>query len=294
MTIQYTHLVLSGGGLSGMVYLGALKYLQEEGYDKNILHISGASIGALFATAFTLGVSMDDLEARFKNFFINKELCTFQLSIDVLLYSYDNLGLDDGKKLTVVIEDLIGHMTFLDLSKKTGKNLIISCTHVSSMIPTYFSVDTTPNVLVIEAVRASMAIPLFIRPIEIGEDYYVDGGITDGIPVEPFINIPEKLILILHLSQKHELVPLTPNIKPTFLKLFTTVFENYLSSYLSIRLLTNTYTNYCRFKKCPVSFLPFVWENESIIITVNDNELEESINIGHKRLKTFIEFKNKD
>ena len=69
MTIQCTHLVLSGGGISGMVYLGALKYLQQEGYDRNILHISGSSIGAFFATAFALSIPMNDLETRFKIFF---------------------------------------------------------------------------------------------------------------------------------------------------------------------------------------------------------------------------------
>ena len=81
MTQIYTHLVLSGGGMSGLVYLGALKYLRESGYDKNILHVAGASIGALFATAFVLGISMEELTQRYKALFNDSEYCTISFSM---------------------------------------------------------------------------------------------------------------------------------------------------------------------------------------------------------------------
>jgi len=297
MSLQYTHLVLSGGGLSGLVYLGALRYLQQEGYDKNILHISGSSIGAFFAAAFALNISMSELENRFKIFFKDTEKCTIPVSMDSLLHSYDNLGIDDGKRLIHVIHDYLGHMTFLELSKKTGKNLIISTTHVATMQPTYFSVDITPHVIVADAVRASMAVPLFIRPVEIGEDLYVDGGITDGVPIEPFAHVPEKLILILHLSQKaekkQELIEIQ---KPIFIKFITSILETYLSNYLSIRLLTNTYTNYCRFKKCPISFLPFIWDNDSssLVMRIDDKQIDDSFAAGYQRVQSFLDYKEKE
>jgi NTE family protein len=288
MTLQCTHLVLSGGGISGMVYLGALKYLQQEGYDRSILHISGSSIGAFFATAFALSIPMNDLETRFKTFFKDTEKCILPVSYDSIVQTYDTYGLDDGKRFISLLDDFLGHITFLELTKKTGKNLIISTTHVTTMQPTYFSVDTTPHIIVADAVRASMAIPLFVRPVEIGEDLYVDGGITDGIPVEPFINVPEKLILILHLSQKFEKKIFTT--KPTFLQFITSMLETYLSNYLGIRLLTNTYSNYCRFKKCPISFLPIVWENESLIMKVDDSQIDASVTIGFQRMQSFIHY----
>lgn len=292
MTKHYTHLVLSGGGMSGLVYLGALRYLQQEGYDKHILHIAGASIGALFATAFALNISMGDLEQKYKDFFSNEENCILPtFTIDNIYASYNNLGVDDGKRLVEPIEEIVGHLTFLELSKKTGKNLIISATHIETMLPTYFSVDNTPHVLVIDAIRASMAVPLFVRPVEIGEDYYMDGGITDGIPVNAFPNVSPESMLVLHLARNSVKVKTNKN-KPTFIKLMTSLLQTFIRNYLGIRLLENTYPNYCQFTMCPVSFIPLQWDNEKLKISISNQKIEESVIVGYTKLQQFLQVKD--
>ena len=292
MTKHYTHLVLSGGGMSGLVYLGALRYLQQEGYDKYILHIAGASIGALFATAFALDMSMGDLEKKYKDFFSNEEKCLLPtFTMDMLIDTYDNLGVDDGKRLTETIEDIVGTLTFLELTKKTGKNLIISATHIDTMQPTYFSVDNTPNVLVIEAVRASMAIPLFVKPIEIGEDFYMDGGVTDGIPVNIFSNVSPESILVFHLVKNSVKIKSTKE-KASFIKLMTSMLQTFIRNYLAIRLLENIYPNYCQFTMCPVSFLPLVWDNEKLKISISNEKIDESVIVGYNKLQKFLEIRN--
>jgi predicted acylesterase/phospholipase RssA len=291
MSKHYTHLVLSGGGMSGLVYLGALRYLQQEGYDKHILHIAGASIGALFATAFALDMSMGDLEQKYKEFLSNEEKCLLPtFTMDTIIESYDNLGVDDGKRLTEPIEEIVGNLTFLELSKKTGKNLIISATHIETMLPTYFSVDNTPNVLVLDAVKASMAIPLFVRPIEIGDDYYMDGGVTDGIPVNAFTNVSPESILVLHLARNSVKVKCLQE-KPSFIKLMTSMLQTFLRNYLGIRLLENTYPNYCQFTMCPVSFIPLKWEDEKLKISISNEKIDESVIVGYTKLQQFLQIK---
>lgn len=292
MTKHYTHLVLSGGGMSGLVYLGALRYLQQEGYDKYILHIAGASIGALFATAFALDMSMGDLEQKYKEFFSNEEKCLLPtFTMDMLIDTYDNLGVDDGKRLTETIEDIVGTLTFLELTKKTGKNLIISATHIDTMQPTYFSVDNTPNVLVIEAVRASMAIPLFVKPIEIGEDFYMDGGVTDGIPVNIFSNVSPESMLVFHLAKNSVKIKTTKE-KSSFIKLMTSMLQTFIRNYLAIRLLENIYPNYCQFTMCPVAFLPLIWDNEKLKISITSEKIDESVIVGYNKLQKFLEIRN--
>jgi len=288
MSSQYTHIVLSGGGMSGLVYLGALRYLQQEGYDQHIRHIAGSSIGALFGAAFALGVSMGDLENRFKAFFQDPENTAIHISMDSILSSIDNLGLDNGSRLVDPIADLLGKMTFLEFSKKTGKNLVISATHVQTMGPTYFSVDTTPHVIVADAVCASMAIPMLIRPIEIGDDLYIDGGVTDNLAMNAFINVVPETILILHLAAS--VIPnRTIGNKPYPMKYFTSMMETYMCNYLSRRLLESTYPSYCKFPICPVAFAPFVWEDDRFIIKISNEKIDESFAAGYTRIQEFLE-----
>jgi predicted acylesterase/phospholipase RssA len=288
MTHQYTHLVLSGGGMSGMVYLGALRYLQQEGYDKHIRHIAGASIGALFAAAFAFGISMGDLENRFKEFYNNKEKCSIPLSMEMIIFSIDTLGIDDGRRLIDPIKDLLGHMTFLEFSKKTGKNLIISATHMETMNPTYFSVDITPHVLVADAVRASMAVPMLVKPVGIGEDFYIDGGVTDGVPINAFMNVPHETILILHLTRASIKVK-SIGVKLSPVKFITSMLQTYLRNYLGIRLLETMYPHYCQFTICPISFAPLVWEDDRFIMQISDEKIDASFAAGYTRIQEFFE-----
>ncbi len=78
------------------------------------------------------------------------------------------------------------------------KDLYIVVTNLSKSRPEVFSYESTPEVLIIDAVRASMAIPFFFKPVKIrckkekigiciySEDTYVDGGILLNYPIKIF------------------------------------------------------------------------------------------------------------
>mgnify|MGYP003344579892 CR=1 FL=1 len=81
MSITFTHLVLSGGGLSGLLYLGSLRYLQQEKYDVQIKHIAGTSIGAFFGTAFGLGISISSNRHNTPNGLFPLTIISLRLSV---------------------------------------------------------------------------------------------------------------------------------------------------------------------------------------------------------------------
>lgn len=64
--VNQNYLVFSGGGLSGLIYLGTLRYLQQENYYKKIKHIAGTSVGSIFATAFALNIPISEFESKVK------------------------------------------------------------------------------------------------------------------------------------------------------------------------------------------------------------------------------------
>jgi predicted acylesterase/phospholipase RssA len=61
-----------------------------------------------------------------------------------------------------------------------------------------FSVATTPNVPISQAVAASTCIPLLFRPVEIEGRHYVDGGIKGQAAIDIAIDGGAKLIVIVN------------------------------------------------------------------------------------------------
>ena len=55
------NIVFSGGGIKGLIFIGCLKYLEENNLLKNIKAISGTSIGGVFSFLLNIGVIQDTL-----------------------------------------------------------------------------------------------------------------------------------------------------------------------------------------------------------------------------------------
>ena len=54
------NLILQGGGIKGLAYIGALRYLEEKNYQ--IEYISGTSIGAILGALVASGYNSYELE----------------------------------------------------------------------------------------------------------------------------------------------------------------------------------------------------------------------------------------
>lgn len=71
------NLVLQGGGIKGLAYIGALRYLEENNI--NINYIAGSSVGAIIGSLIACGYDSYELEDIINNISINtliKELST--------------------------------------------------------------------------------------------------------------------------------------------------------------------------------------------------------------------------
>lgn len=94
-------------------------------------------------------------------------------------------------------------LTFSELAAKHRENpgkyklLYLVCTNLSQVRTEIFSHEHTPDVLVVDAVRASMSIPIFFQPYQLrhkkggqillySQDHYIDGGVLYNYPVDLF------------------------------------------------------------------------------------------------------------
>lgn len=187
-------LVVAGGGIRGMYYIGALHSLYEMGFFNSFETYAGASIGALLLFLINIGFIPSEMLEYVKKINLSK------LKSINLVNFFDTFGVDSGIKIISLIKKLMSikkikhNITFKELYDMTNKKLIVSVTNLNKKCAEYLSYETHPNLQVIQAIRMSISIPFLFEPVVFNGDYYIDGGCIDNFPIELFKNEKDKLI----------------------------------------------------------------------------------------------------
>jgi NTE family protein len=72
------------------------------------------------------------------------------------------------------------------LAPETFKNLIVTAVQKDNGCLSIFSADTTPDVEIALACKASSALPILLAPVAINGINYIDGGYRDNVPTNYF------------------------------------------------------------------------------------------------------------
>lgn len=289
MKPHFTHLCLSGGGFSGFLYLGVFRYLKQEKLDTSIINIAGVSAGALLAIVFVLDIPLDEAENDLKEIYSIDDPDRIEIDIpdainNILYYK----GMFNPNVLIHKLsEKYLGTMTFLDLSKKTGKNLIVIATHLETMKPTEFCVDNTPNVMIKDALEASSCVPLISKPKQIGKDYYIDGGCACNTVPIIFNNVPKDNVLILHLTSFLNFNKRL--IDDNIINYLMSFFLVFLNNNTLIRILEKDYKYYIRYTRMALDMFPMDIIDNKIIFNVKKEAVDKSIEYGYE--DTYLFFK---
>jgi len=173
MNSTYYNIVLSGGGARGYAHIGILQALNE----KNILPsaISGTSAGALVGVLIADGYTPEEIRQ-----IIIKE----EPSLSINYFGFTN-GFFSADSIHGLLERNLRSKTFKDLR-----------------IPFYVSVTNLLNgeneIIsegdLIDVLIASSSIPVLFPTVFINQTPYADGGITNNLPIEPFIGSARKII----------------------------------------------------------------------------------------------------
>lgn len=285
---RLTHLVLGGGGLSGLAYIGVLRFLYAENLVDGITHISGTSIGAVFATLLALRISLNEIETFFAEMF--EDLNIVHYPPQCLLNIIEKYGLDDGQKLlTYMVKAIKQHchpdITFVELAKRFGRNLVISATNLETMQAEYFSVNTTPNVKVLEAVRASMALPLLITPVQINEAHYIDGGLADNLPVTPFLADDSKHWLVIKIDRSVSKSNMDNGLPYSNIAEYIFHIMRIMSvHYVQKNEFLVPDPNKLNLQECPLPLVKFKCSEGGMILDVSSQELEACATYGYQAM----------
>lgn len=187
--MEIENIVLEGGGVKCLSFIGALSYLGEKNLLSNVKRVIGSSAGSLFAFLIACKKNYKKLQELIDGEDFSK------VKDDSWGYVFDfvriinHYGMCKGDELFNFItkacikftskEDI----TFKELYDKTNIELTITGTNLNKKETQYFSHKTNPDMEIRLALRISMSIPLFFKAVIWNGDVYVDGGLLNNYPI---------------------------------------------------------------------------------------------------------------
>jgi len=184
------HLAIGPGAMAYFAFLGALGALRDCHELDNLEAISGASAGGLLAFFYVVA------EGNIKTI--------LDYSVDIPIKDImkpnirqflKNFGLVSQRKIRNVIVDIIRvffskeDLTFRELQdlRPTMPKVYISAYCVNLGRTEYFSVDSTPDMSVVDALCMTIAVPFLFATVEHQGRKYIDGGTMEDTPCGVFV-----------------------------------------------------------------------------------------------------------
>ena len=184
-------LIMSGGGPSGLAYIGIFDALYEKGILTNdlagIKEIIVASVGIIFAYLYMLDLPPESQRKIVMKASTFSMLNVEDLNIDDLLVDFGLFKTEKVRELMqIVTKNYFGKedITLKELYEKTKIKLTVKVFNTTLKQVQYFSHENHPNISFLTLVEMAIAIPFFFKPIKYKDELYVDGGLRGHFPIE--------------------------------------------------------------------------------------------------------------
>jgi len=174
-------LALGGGAARGFAHIGIMKTLLAHGIVPNV--VVGTSIGAVVGGAFAAG-HLDTLEGWARSLQMRNILGYLDIRLN-------GSGLIGGDKLAAQLEASIGNTMIEDLPCKFAT--------VATEVRTGHEIWLTHG-RVVDAMRASYALPGIFAPVLIGDRWLVDGALVNPVPVSAARALGAEIVIAANLS----------------------------------------------------------------------------------------------
>jgi NTE family protein len=174
-------LALGGGAARGFAHIGIVRTLLAHGIVPNV--VVGTSIGAVVGGAYAAG-HLDTLEEWARSLQPRNILGYLDIRLN-------GSGLIGGDKLAAQLEAAIGPALIEDLPLKFAT--------VATEVRTGHEIWLTHGRMV-DAMRASYALPGIFSPVLVGDRWLVDGALVNPVPVSAARALGAEIVIAANLS----------------------------------------------------------------------------------------------
>lgn len=171
-------LALGGGGAKGFAHIGVIKVLQENHIPIDV--VTGTSAGSVVGVLYAYGFSAYGLQRILKD--VGFSLMDFGFSFN---------GFIRGKKIRELINKNIHYLPMEKLPIKFGA---VATEFGSGKATLFIKGDAG------QAVQASSSIPAIFQPTIIRGHMYVDGELSEPIPVKQARKLGAKIVIAIDIS----------------------------------------------------------------------------------------------
>lgn len=178
-------LVLSSGGARGYVHIGAIAELLDEGYE--ITLVAGTSMGALIGGMYAAG-RLEEVSQWMRSLGTRDILSLVDLSLSLS-------HVVKGQKVMDALRQIVPDTRIEDLP--------VPYCAVASDVRNRREVVFSSGSLY-EAIRASISIPSFFKPVELGERVFIDGGTTNPLPLDRVVRTEGDLLAAVNVNAPSE------------------------------------------------------------------------------------------
>lgn len=197
MTRKKIGIALSGGAARGFAHLGVLKVLREN--DIPIDCIAGTSAGSITGAAVASGLSIEEIIE------MGRKMTWFRMS----KFAFSPKGFLSNAAMGNLLRQTFPHDKF--------ENLPIPFAAVTCDLQTGDAVVLKEKGDLIDAVRASCAIPGIFTPVEIDGKRLFDGGVVANVPTKAVRSLGAEIVIAVDVLASGATYWGTPS---TFLGIF--------------------------------------------------------------------------
>ena len=173
---------LGGGAARGYAHIGVLNAINE--LNIPISYVAGTSIGSFIGALYASGnLKTFEKEVRSRNSFMKDVL----FKLDPV---FPKLSIMNGNEVIRIFKEITDINTFEELN--------IPLTTVATDIVNNVKIESNKGDL-INAIKASIAIPGVLTPTYVNDNLCVDGGLIDPVPLQSIIDMGSDRTIAVNL-----------------------------------------------------------------------------------------------
>lgn len=192
---MYRNLVLEGGGVKSISFIGAFRALEEVGIMKNIDRVCGCSGGSIGALLLSLGMTSQEIEHEWRK--INHKLLKDDSPgiLQDILRLFRRYGIYQGLYLKNFIGGVLERkgipkdVKLRDFSRYSKRDLDIVVSNVSNgttILASSYQENELSDVPLMTVIRMSTSIPIVYEAVRYKKMIYIDGGVYQNYPITAY------------------------------------------------------------------------------------------------------------
>jgi len=268
-------LVIGGGGVCGLCFLGALENLFKKTNQNLITKMSGSSVGSIICCLLSVGYT----PTQIYEVLLNYDFKNFNIDLDIKCIDnfIDKLGLNSADEIMKLFQVFLNkkcdiYITFKEHYEKFKIELTINGTNINSHDCKYFNYKETPDCKIIDAVRISISIPFIFTTCTYENDTYVDGAISNMYPINYYNDLDKCIGLFVNTPPNiHSINNMDDSILHKYFHNFTNLCMAIIKSLQqdTKRLIKKLYNEYTVYIESDIPTSKFNIDNEDKIKLFN-------------------------